>query len=590
MRLGHSGDAARPRGRSHVWLTLFVLCCLLVRAHAAVRRRVADGDPPLPPTARAHCRVFAVASRTQTRVLILRNAYEQDAVDVYDQLPASASILDGTSTAARADAEDEKAAADASYVILLPAVARAAEWLRPHVDARHCYVHLVTESDSDSDSDSMTTSRVTRRLAQLCDRARHDPAFPFLLAAPPASDAPRDVAGVTQSGDLRLVTSPWRRYFHILGVNYFAGRVAPSLSPGQIEVFGLLHVGGAESEPGSDSAEMVFDVRERWRRHKRQRQVSVALNTSDFWSRGYVGYGRPGVQHAVVTSQKQISDSDELPHPCFLSGSALGAEKLKLKGAGDAVKCMDLIRTYVSAGNAQCPGESFCVLGGASQPQPFGAFYASGVLRDAVLLASRVLDHAGLKPLQLPSPPLSALREAAQTVCSLSVDDVAAADAATLSPAGKNATKPGSLLCLDLSYAAVLLEQVGVQDADERVYFVDHFEKQPSPPADDGKAGRRSPPELVAWLTGAFLYLEALQRKVSFTMEAELLAEQLSAGLPIGWNLSLLLFLAASCFLYFTTGRKPTSGRGYHRVVNGGAKAKYKDSTQSIAFVDDARE
>ncbi|KAJ8571530.1 hypothetical protein ON010_g5310 [Phytophthora cinnamomi] len=139
---------------------------------------------------------------------------------------------------------------------------------------------------------------------------------------------------------------------------------------------------------------------------------------------------------------------------------------------------------------------------------------------------------------------------------------------------------------------------MGVEDVDERIHFVEHFEKQPILSRHGSKAGadRSSPPELVAWLTGAFLYLEALQRKVTFSIESELLAEQLSAGLPLGWNMSLMLLVAACAFLYLTTGRGVVTKRngrgssGYRRVVNGGAKAKYKDTTQSIVFVDDARE
>lgn len=284
-----------------------------------------------------------------------------------------------------------------------------------------------------------------------------------------------------------------------------------------------------------------------------------------------------------------------------------------LEGTGDADKCMTLIRSHVTSSNANCPPENYCLLGSAPQPQGFGSFYASGVLREAVLSASRVLEHVSntkegyaVEQLQLPAPALPALRNAAKSVCALTYKDVVAAaapllvaamKAASLASAVEKDIEPHSALCFDLCYTVVLLDQLGVQDVDERIHFVDRFEKQPvlsgHGSLDNGELGNAS--ELVAWLTGAFLYLEALQRKVTFSIESELLAEQLSAGLPLGWNMSLVLFVAACVYLYFTTGRADIkrAGRGsggYHRVVNGGAKAKYKDTTQSIMFVDDARE
>ncbi|GMF14185.1 unnamed protein product [Phytophthora lilii] len=361
---------------------------------------------------------------------------------------------------------------------------------------------------------------------------------------------------------------------------------------------------------------MVFDVRERWRRSKRQRQVNVALNISDFYGREYPGFGRNQVQQAVVKLQQEkikSADSDALQHPCFLRDYASAVEGVKgvnvtLQGTGDADKCMMLIRSHVASSNANCPPENFCVLGSAPQPQGFGSFYASGVLKEAVLTASRVLEYVSNKLedqdvplLQLPTPALPVLRNAAKIVCALPHKDVVSGAAVPGLEANSRASdevEQLSTLCLDLCYTIVLLEQIGVQDADERIHFVEHFEKQPILSRHGSEANERqsSPSELVAWLTGAFLYLEALQRKVTFSIESELLAEQLSAGLPLGWNMSLMVLVAACCFLYLTTGRAVATGRagrgsgGYHRVVNGGAKAKYQDTTQSIVFVDDARE
>ncbi|OWZ15281.1 hypothetical protein PHMEG_00011110 [Phytophthora megakarya] len=358
---------------------------------------------------------------------------------------------------------------------------------------------------------------------------------------------------------------------------------------------------------------MVFDVRERWRRSKRQRKVNVALNTSDFYGREYPGFGRDQVQQAVIKLKlKKKADSGILLHPCFLRNhaSAVEGSNVTLEGTGDADKCMTLLRSHVASSNANCPPENFCFLGGAPQPQGFGSFYASGVMKEAVLSASRVLQYVSNKleekemdQLQLPTPTLPTLRNSAKSLCALAYNDVmagavsihlSATESASQTSTTENDTEPPSALCFDLCYTIVLLEQIGVQDADERIHFVERFEKQPLLSIPNGD--HDSPSEIVAWLTGAFLYLEALQRKMTFSIESELLAEQLSAGLPLGWNMSLMLFVAACVFLYFTTDHTVITGQGgrrsrsYHRGVNGGAKAKYKDTTQSIMFVDDARE
>ncbi|RMX69509.1 hypothetical protein DD238_002741 [Peronospora effusa] len=548
-------------------------------------------------------------------------------MNIYDQFPALPSILQDTPGD---DLQDEHQDARRAYQILSPAFEQAAEWLKMRVDPAQCFAHfMVAESEMTSDSrtqdePAIGASHVTKRLSQLRDEARSDRHFPFALIAP-STVRHDDGSSVTFSGDLHVVTAVWRRYFHVVGTNYFSGRVAPSLSPGQVEVFGVIHVdvgghmGRIGSESDANAAEMVFDVRERWRRSKRQRQVNVALNSSDFYGREYVGFGRLQVQQAVVKlkqDEEKNVEANSLQHPCFSRGhaSVVDGVNMTLEGSGNANECMVLLRSHIAASNVNCPPGNFCFLGSAPQPQGFGSFYASGVLRQAVLSASRVLKHMSNKQdrtdvneLQLPAPSLLKLRNAAKNLCALPYTDVeagaapphlSASDTTTVASVMEWKIEPPSALCFDLCYTIVLLEKIGVQDNDERVHFVDRFEKEPVSSEHGSMATieHDSPSELVAWLTGAFLYLEALQRKVAFSMESELLAEQLSAGLPLGWNMTLLVFVAACVYLYLATGPVAVSGRvrrgssGYVRVVNGGTKTKYKDTTQSIQFVDDARD
>ncbi|KAL7994478.1 putative nucleoside phosphatase GDA1/CD39 [Plasmopara halstedii] len=577
---------------------------------------------PMPPPARAHCRVFVVAAMTHTRVLILQNAYEQDGVNVYDQFPVLSSILMDTSTSS----QDEKTKVDEAHQILRPAFELAVEWLKNRVDPALCFAHFVvaeTELDFDvisQDKATSTASRVIERLDQLRSHAKNDRYFPFALNEPSLKYSD-DEGIVISSGDLRVVPAPWRRFFHVVGANYYAGKVAPSLSPGQVEVFGLLHVdaggqaGKSNSESDSNAAEMVFDVKERWRRSRRQRQVNVALNMSDFYGQEYPGFGRHAVQQAVI-QLKRNQDREDAPkglqHPCFFKHSfpIIEGVNVTLEGTGDAYKCLELLRSHVISSTKDCPTKKFCVMGSTPQPRCVGSFYASGVLREAVLETHRVLEYLSNKEngedvdlLILPNPTLLSLQNAANLICRQPYEDIVLSNENEVDSALHASVFEGNstilnTLCFDLCYTIVLLEQIDVQDDDERIYFVDHFEKEPILFRHGSSALNEhgNPSELVTWLTGAFLYLEALQRKVTFSIESELLAEQLSAGLPLGWNMSLVVFVAACIYLYLTTGRsmlKTRSHRGsgaYNRVVNGSPKAKYKDTTQSILFVDDARE
>jgi hypothetical protein len=145
--------------------------------------------------------------------------------------------------------------------------------------------------------------------------------------------------------------------------------------------------------------------------------------------------------------------------------------------------------------------------------------------------------------------------------------------------------------CFDLCYTIVLLKQFGMLEDDERVFFASPMENASAVVA--SSAPKQTSHDDATWLTGAYLYLEAIQQRRNFAMEAELLAVQVTEGVPIGFNLSVLVLAAAIVFLYASTGAKRPSSRGtYQRVINGAGKAKHESmcSTQAIVFVDDASE
>ncbi|OWZ15282.1 hypothetical protein PHMEG_00011111 [Phytophthora megakarya] len=107
-----------------------LMLTLLSHANAALRTHMTTQDGPIPSPARAHCRVFVVAARTHTRVLVLQNAYEQDGINLYDQYPALSSVLQDPSGDGPADAQNEKKRVTEAYQILRPAFDQAAEWLK----------------------------------------------------------------------------------------------------------------------------------------------------------------------------------------------------------------------------------------------------------------------------------------------------------------------------------------------------------------------------------------------------------------------------------------------------------------------------
>lgn len=521
----------------------------------------------------ARCRIFVHATHAQTRFVLVESYADQDGVEISDDFPAIEPALSAIPL------EDV-------YKKLRPSFLKLQEFLLARekplaVEPRHCHTHLVTSGPA---MRALEKTQLDAIYARIHQDTIEDAQFPFLLA--------RD--------DLRTIPADLQSYFLIIGANYLDGKVPAALSPGKDELFGLLMF-------NEYSAEMVFDNLERWRRTKRQKQSHIPLNISDFFSREYAGHGRNAVLDVVNKDvREKQAGSDVLQHPCFFKGfipsepEAQGLESqapTPLKGTGNAKKCITEIQNYVYKGNAACPEDNFCALNGLAQPKPLGTFYGAGLFRTAVLYANTVLqlrqaEDTAVQALELPTPTLASLRVAADTLCALPYSyleglKVGYGEQQQGSNGEKNA-------CLDLCYAIVLLKQFGIGEDLERVHFVSQYEKSPV------SSIKRSSEEQATWLTGAFLYLEAIQQRKAFAVEADLLAVQVDEGVPIGFNLSMLLFVVALGFLFWTTGaRRSTAAMrktsSYERVVNGvSSKSKqqqqHEHSTHAILFIDDASE
>jgi len=110
--------------------------------------------------------------------------------------------------------------------------------------------------------------------------------------------------------------------------------------------------------------------------------------------------------------------------------------------------------------------------------------------------------------------------------------------------------------CLDLCYVTVLLKQFGFREDDRRIYFVDRIIGNP-----------------ISWSVGAYLVLESTERVESDRIISNFLASKVAEGIPLGWNISIMLLVFAIIALFTSVKRASESG-----------------TTCAIEFIDDASE
>lgn len=530
------------------WWSL-VACCvaLFVSTAPPVSAEHIVGAATAPSGAR--CRLFVLAAADSTRFVLVEQSADADAVTLLDNVAPAAAALDATSL------EDV-------YATLRPAFLQAQELLlsRPRplqLEPRHCHAHVWAVPTTAA---TAVAARLSVVFARVHEESIEDAQFPFLLA----------------KDDLRTVDPDLQTYFRFVSANVQSGRVPLSLSPGNEAPVGVLSF-------DDESASMAFDVLERWRRSKRQKHRP--LNATDLFLRQYVGFGRAAARQA--TTQQLVKAENRngvVQHPCFLQGFE---QPDGLQGTGDATACVRALQAFVDESNAACPEDNYCALDSVAQPRPVGEFYGTGLFQSVVAYTRVVAktlpatatdgQRESFETLLTPTPTLATLRVAASHVCALPFAQAQQLPAVY--------AKQSERACLDLCYAVVLLRAFGVRDDDTRVHF--EVEGTTATAADN------------AWLVGAFHYLETLQQRKAFVLEAELLAVQVDEGLPIGFHLSLVLFVAAMGVVLAGSGgrsllvaHRRRSGGAYQRVVAAGGKAKQREprSPHAVLFVDDASE
>ncbi|TMW58456.1 hypothetical protein Poli38472_010015 [Pythium oligandrum] len=552
-----------------VSLALFVHSGTTLGVHATTT------DPPedeLTATlARPSCRIFVDATAKQNRFVLIEGSPDEDAVQIFDEFP---SILPGLG-----DMEPRE-----TYQQLRPGFMSIAEYLQrqpadpQRVEPRYCHTHLLVTGALKS----VGHDRLNDLFHQLHQDSIEDAQFPFRFA--------RD--------DLRVIETAGKGYFHSLGVNYLDGRITSNLSPGAVELAGVLSL-------NPDGLLMSFDGQERWRRGIRRKFVSRVLNMTDFFSREYVDvtYDRFHSIMADALYDSATTKTDVVAHPCLFRGFSeqksvgklAAASTVQLEGAGDATACLRQMKSVIKQSNNDCPGGKFCFFNSVSQPKPTNPFFASGSFVSTVNFANEVLKRSSKKAnaellSDLPMPTLLSLKSAAEEVCQTSWETIE----------GLNLEYEQTFIshgCFELCHAVAVLEQLGITDEEKRVVFGEPSmneikvtqDSDPSP-----SKSVRSTPEELSWLVGAFMYLELLQKQKSYSVEADIFAVRVSEGLPMGWAMSAILLVGACVSLYFTTGARPvkTKGGGYRRVVNSSSSSSEqpRHTTCAIMFIDDASE
>ncbi|GLE07513.1 hypothetical protein PINS_up017873 [Pythium insidiosum] len=389
-------------------------------------------------------------------------------------------------------------------------------------------------------------------------------------------------------------------YFQMLGANFLDLRIAPMIGPGSVELNGVLAL-------QEESLTVVFDLQERWRRGVRRKQMSRALNTSDFYIHDHADFAQPTLQIAVASTlykSNSTRDSSGVLHPCLPKGVTetfpiVGAPtaEVKFQGDGDAKSCIQLLGTFIDHTNKECPKDGFCLLNSVSQPRPLCPFFATGIMASAVRFAHEVVTHLQLSKDEVQGfddatlPTLGALQNAATHVCAV---PKASLDEWRIQLGDGRSVSYG---CFELCESIALLRQLGVRDDEKKVVFGEPR----SINLTELSSGIRSVERKVvvgtdvhesAWLVGTFLYLNLLQRRKDLSLEADMLAIRVGEGMPIGTYLSILLLVGACVYVYVSTGARSIKGKrsgGYRRVNNSsGEQERY--TTSSIMFLDDASE
>ncbi|ETW04330.1 hypothetical protein H310_04631 [Aphanomyces invadans] len=364
-----------------------------------------------------------------------------------------------------------------------------------------------------------------------------------------AADASVNSLPPLERSHLRTLSEDEQNYFLMVAANFLDKRVGKDMQPTSVQVYGVLDL-----DPSSFRISM--DIEQRWRHSARKKSYRLSpLQQSEFFVHTFANTGTSAIHDQV---QHAVEATNRTHNPCLFAGSPAPFVSQTSEGsptvvAGDGPACMALIESIVATGNENCTKGEHCVLLSYEQPHATGTFYAVHDWFQMASLANTVVaaTHPSLQ-LDLPTPSRYELEKAANAVCGLSFQVVSTAllDPTKHDEASSAAAKASApWTCLNLCYIAVLLKQLGLTDAERRILYVQSIHDRP-----------------VHWVFGAHLKMESDRRVVYEAALGEYLSMQVERGLPVGYNLSLLVLAFALLTLYLLVHR--ASGRdGTHALL-----------------------
>ncbi|OQS05941.1 hypothetical protein THRCLA_01975 [Thraustotheca clavata] len=350
---------------------------------------------------------------------------------------------------------------------------------------------------------------------------------------------PKMLLGLEPS-DLKTISGEAEAFYLAMAANYLDNRVESSLAPSNVDLYGALDLGGG-------SAQIVFDIKERWRFNSRRKAVAhlAPLDMEEFYLHSFLGYGSNRLQERLVFALSQ-KNSSNITNPCWFPRY----NEYNLTGTGRATDCLIALKSIVDKENSQCPENTYCALQSQSQPPVVGSFYAVSVYYVSTLFAKDVMAvYAPQLAYEWPTPSLEEIEAAALILCNIDYTEL------TQHNSSHTPLEQMPRRCLDLCLVTTLLRQFGFGPNERRVVFVENIRDSP-----------------LVWATGAYLKEHSTALAAYEASVASHLSSLVEQGLPVGWYIALLMLSCSLMALYFSV----------HRAHNG-------YGTQAIQFIPDTR-
>lgn len=250
-------------------------------------------------------------------------------------------------------------------------------------------------------------------------------------------------------------------YYAVLSSNYIAGSIDGNLKRiPNVEMVGALDMGGS-------STQLIFHT---------YTKPTESVKSKDFWSHSWLNYGvevmRDKVhdylinhyENSTANNRVKLVDNILLKNPCTFSGHEFIRDQYIIKGYGDGVQCVDIIKKLVwNNYDEKCNIGKACSVDDITHPDIKGHFYGMSVYFYALdcirQLGPETLNH-------WPNPSINELEAAAHKFCEFEWSIVES----TMIPSPHKYTRDDQIVnrCLEGLYLVTLLEYGFGFDGDAR--------------------------------------------------------------------------------------------------------------------------